>query len=101
MRPTPVKVIRHVNGPSGWTLSQGDNLAGHTVKPPDPVKTIGEPSIDHTAGGMTLQRTEKSSLTGKKVTEDTGQHLEDDAHERELYERTKVLSFKFGGCVSY
>ena len=50
---------------------------------------------------MTLQRTEKSSLTGKKVTEDTGRHLEDDAHERELYERTKVLSFKFGGCVSY
>ena len=92
MRPTPVKVIRHVNGPAGWILSQADDL-GHTVKPPDPVKTIGEPSVDHTASGTTLQRTEESSLTGKQVTEDTGQHLEDDAHKRELYERTKVLSF--------
>ena len=92
MRPTPVKVIRHVNGPSGWILTQADNPA-HVVKPPDPVKTVGEPSVDHTASGMTLQRTEESSLTGKQVTEDTGQHLEDDAHKRELYERTKVLSF--------
>lgn len=91
MRPTPVKVIRHVNGPSGWILSQADNLA-HTVKPPDPVKTVGEPSVDHTASGMTLQRTEESSFTGKQVTEDTGLHLEDDAHEKDLYKRTKVPS---------
>ena len=87
-----MKVIRHVNGPSGWILSQAHNLASHTIKPPGPVMTVGETSVDHTASGMTLQRTEKSGLTGKQVTEDTGQHLEDDAHERELYERTKVLS---------
>jgi len=92
MRPTPVKVIRHVNGPSAWILSQADDLA-HNVNPPDPVKTVGEPSIDDAAIGMTLKRTKESSLTGKQETEDTGRHLEEDAHETELYERTKVVSF--------
>ena len=91
MRPTPVKVIRHVNGPSAWILSQADDLA-HNVKPPDPVRTVGEPSVDHAASEMTLQRAEQSNFTGRQVTEDTGRHLEDDAHETEFYDRTKVLS---------
>ena len=91
MKPTPVKVIRHVNGPSAWILSQADDLA-HNVNPPDPVKTVGEPSVDDTASGMTLQRTEESSLTKKQVTEDAVRHLEGDAHETEFYERTKVRS---------
>lgn len=92
MRPTPVKVIRHVNGPSAWILSQEDDLA-HNVKPPDPMKTVGEPSVDDTVSGMILQGTEESSLTGKQVTEDTVRHLEDEAHGTEFYESTKVVSF--------
>ena len=91
MRPTPVKVVRHVNGPSAWILSQADDLA-RNVKPPDPVKTVGEPSVDDAASGMILQRNEESHLTGKQRAEDTLRHLEDDAYGTESYERTKVLS---------
>lgn len=87
-----MKVIRHVNGPSAWILSQEDDLA-HNVKPTDPVKTVGEHSVDDTVSGMILQRTEESSLTGKQVTEDTVRHLEDEAHGTEFYESTKVVSF--------
>ena len=90
MRSSPVKVIRHVNGPSAWILSQADSLP-HNVKPPDPVKTVGEPSVDNTASGMISKRTEESNLAVKQVTENAVRHLEDEALVTEFYERTKVL----------
>lgn len=90
MRSSPVKVIRHVNGPSAWILSQADSLP-HNFKPPDPVKTVGEPSVDNTASGMISKRTEESNLAVKQVTENAVRHLEDEALVTEFYERTKVL----------
>lgn len=84
-----MKVIRHVNGPSAWILSNTDDpVCGGKL--PDPVKTIGEPSRDDVTSGMSLYRAEDESLTGKHVTEVMARHPEDEAHGQGTYERRKV-----------
>ncbi|KAL9953178.1 hypothetical protein ACROYT_G040552 [Oculina patagonica] len=93
-RPTPVKVVRHINGPSAWILSNADDPV-HDVKHPGPVKTVAEPSRDDTASGnMTVNKPDENSLAGKQVTEVTVQHIEDETHGQETYDRRKNVSVK-------
>ena len=88
-RPTPVKVIRHVNGPSAWISSSVDDPLGG-MKPPEPVKTHGEPSRADPTSEVTWHETEQRNLAGKQVSEVVVQHFEDEVHGSIGYERKKV-----------
>jgi len=92
-RSTPVKVIRHVNGPSAWILPSVDDPLS-VVKPPEPVKTHGEPSRDDPTSDTTWHRSEERNLAGKQVSEVKVWHVADEAHGQDTYERRKVASFR-------
>lgn len=89
IKPTPVKVVRHIDGPSAWISSKEDD-AGHDVKCPNPVKTIGEPSRDDAVNEMTVYGT-KENLAGQ-VKEVTVQHVEDVTDGQETDDRRKVVT---------
>lgn len=88
-RPTPVKVIRHVNGPSAWISSSVDDPLGG-VKPPEPVKTHGEPSRADPTSEVTWHETEQRNVAGKQVSEVVVQHFENEVHGSVSYERKEV-----------
>lgn len=91
-RPTPVKVIRHINGPTACISSCGDDPLCY-VKSPDPVKTHGESSRhDPTSEKMSL-RSELRGVAGNPVSEVMVRSAEDDGHSLEIYERKKVIDF--------
>jgi len=92
-RSTPVKVIRHVNGPSAWIPPSVDDPLS-VVKPPEPVKTHGEPSRDDPTSDTTWHRSEKRNLAGKQVSEVKVWHVADEAHGQDTYEKRKNIPVK-------
>lgn len=75
-RLTPVKVIRHVNGPSAWISSIEDGPIC-TVKPPDPLKTHSEPS---SSSELIQHRLEERNIAEKQVSKIMVRHPENDSH---------------------
>ena len=79
-----------MNGPSAWISSSVDDPLGG-VKPPDPVKTRGEPSRADPTSEATWHEAEQGNMAGKQVSEVEVQQFEDEVHGSDSYERKKVL----------
>ena len=89
-RLTPVKVIRHVNGPSAWISSIEDGPIC-TVKPPDPLKTHSEPS---SSSELIQHRLEERNIAEKQVSKIMVRHPENDSHgSGDSYEGKQVNQF--------
>lgn len=90
-RPSPVKVVRHVNGPSAWVeLNSADHPSSHI--PSDPV--IREHSVNSNVNGVDSCRTKDGTLITEQAPQVTVRHLEDEAHAEKAYEGRKSIPTK-------
>ena len=91
-RPSPVKVVRHVNGPSAWVeLNSADHPSSHI--PSDPV--IREHSVNSNVNGVDSCRTKDGTLITEQAPQVTVRHLEDEAHAEKAYEGRKVITLSY------
>ena len=100
MRPSPVKVIRHVSGPSAW-ISSNVHDPVHDIKHADNVNTVVEPSRDDTAEGITMHIIKQECLAGKHATEITVQPVDDATHGHDNWKRRKVITYSLNELHMY
>ena len=90
-RPSPVKVVRHVNGPSAWVDSNStDQPSSYTSSEP----VIREHFVNGKMNGVDSDRPKDRILITKQTPQVTAQHLEYEAHADKAYEGKKVISSK-------
>ena len=66
-RSTSAKVIRHVDGPSGWVVSPRKGDLHGSERDIEPISTHGEPSRNHLTSKPTEDSLEERGLVGKQV----------------------------------
>ncbi|XP_022791035.1 protein TALPID3-like [Stylophora pistillata] len=90
-RLSPVKVVRHVNGPSAWVESNStDQPSSHTSSEP----VIREHFVNGKMNGVDSHRPKDRILITKQTPQVTAQHLEYEAHADKAYEGKKSIPTK-------
>ena len=92
-RSTSAKVIRHVDGPSGWVVSPRKGDLHGSERDIEPISTHGEPSRNHLTSKPTEDSLEERGLVGKQVGGVIVWHAENEVWGTfNLYDRKVAIS---------
>lgn len=89
-RPSPAKVIRHINGHSGWIVSTPVSDTCVNERPTEPVRTFGEPSRDHSIGETIENIPGERNMVEKHTSGHVVQHVETDVSGSDPFGRKPV-----------
>lgn len=89
-RPSPAKVIRHINGHSGWIVPTPVRDTCGNERPIESVKTHGEPSRDHPISETIENIPGERNVVEKHTSGHVVQHVETDVSGSDPFERKPV-----------